>query len=182
MLGRKSCASLEREIRRIPPLLRKVFVLRDVDELPMPEVAEQLGISVAAAKSRLLRARLELRDRLEKHCGRQGHMTLTADDSGVAWRYRLTVRTEPSQGLNTSSILVSATRYLQNRKQNLRLDQFSGLRKGRMTVTLSDDEQNRLLDILSYWHKLEFFIPFDLDKPVAEAEQGRIRELSAKKS
>ncbi len=69
---------LEREIRRIPPLLRKVFVLRDVDQLPMPQVAEQLGISVAAAKSRLLRARLELRNRLEKHCGRQGHMTLTA--------------------------------------------------------------------------------------------------------
>ena len=69
---------LQKEIRRIPPLLRNVFVLRDVNELPMPEVAEQLGISVAAAKSRLLRARLELRTRLEKHCGVHGHATLTA--------------------------------------------------------------------------------------------------------
>jgi RNA polymerase sigma-70 factor (ECF subfamily) len=58
---------LQREIRRIPPLLRKVFLLRDVEELDMPEVAKQLGISVPAAKSRLLRARVELRDRLSKH-------------------------------------------------------------------------------------------------------------------
>jgi RNA polymerase sigma-70 factor, ECF subfamily len=59
---------LQREIRRIPPLLRNVFLLRDVEELEMPEVARQLGISVPAAKSRLLRARVELRTRLEKHC------------------------------------------------------------------------------------------------------------------
>ena len=66
-LGTKELgALLEREIRRIPPLLRSVFLLRDVNELPMPEVAERLGISVAAAKSRLLRARIELRNRLEK--------------------------------------------------------------------------------------------------------------------
>ena len=69
---------LKREINRIPPMLRHAFVLRDVQELPMPEVAERLGISVAAAKSRLLRARAELRDRLQKHTGRLGTATLTA--------------------------------------------------------------------------------------------------------
>jgi RNA polymerase sigma-70 factor (ECF subfamily) len=78
-LGTKELSTLlQREISRIPPLLRNVFVLRDVNELPMPVVAEKLGISVAAAKSRLLRARLELRQRLEKHCGVHGHATLTA--------------------------------------------------------------------------------------------------------
>ena len=76
--GKELNRLLQKEIRRIPPLLRNVFVLRDVDELPMPLVAERLGISVAAAKSRLLRARLELRNRLEKHCGHHGHATLTA--------------------------------------------------------------------------------------------------------
>ncbi|MDQ6676582.1 MAG: sigma-70 family RNA polymerase sigma factor [Acidobacteriota bacterium] len=77
-LGSKELGRLlQSEIRRIPPLLRNVFVLRDVDELPMPQVAQRLGISVAAAKSRLLRARLELRSRLEKHCGSQGRATLT---------------------------------------------------------------------------------------------------------
>ena len=58
---------LQTEVNRIPPLLRNVFMLRDMQELPMPEVAHRLGISVAAAKSRLLRARMELRQRLEKH-------------------------------------------------------------------------------------------------------------------
>lgn len=78
-LGSKELTSLlGAEIRRIPPLLRNVFVLRDVNQLPMPLVAERLGISVAAAKSRLLRARIELRSRLEKHCGVHGHATLTA--------------------------------------------------------------------------------------------------------
>jgi RNA polymerase sigma-70 factor (ECF subfamily) len=78
LLGSKELATvLKREIRRIPPLLRTVFMLRDVEQLSMPDVAEQLGISVAAAKSRLLRARAELRARLQKHCGRMGAATLT---------------------------------------------------------------------------------------------------------
>lgn len=59
---------LRKEIRRIPPLLRNVLVLRDVQELPMPEVAARLRITVPAAKSRLLRARIELRERVRRHC------------------------------------------------------------------------------------------------------------------
>lgn len=67
LLGAKELgALLQKEIRCIPPLLRSVFLLRDVNELPMVEVAQRLGISVAAAKSRLLRARTELRNRLQK--------------------------------------------------------------------------------------------------------------------
>jgi RNA polymerase sigma-70 factor (ECF subfamily) len=69
---------LQKEISRIPPLLRNVFVLRDVQELPMQDVADELGISLAAAKSRLLRARVELRNRLRKHEGRLGPATLLA--------------------------------------------------------------------------------------------------------
>lgn len=69
---------LRREIARIPPLLRNVFELRDMMQLPMEEVAERLGISVAAAKSRLLRARTELRERMRKHEGRMGPATLIA--------------------------------------------------------------------------------------------------------
>jgi RNA polymerase sigma-70 factor, ECF subfamily len=70
--------ALQTEIRRIPPLLRDVVVMREVQQLPMPEVAERLGISVAAAKSRLLRARKELRSRMEKHTGRLGPVSLFA--------------------------------------------------------------------------------------------------------
>ncbi|MDQ6662808.1 MAG: sigma-70 family RNA polymerase sigma factor, partial [Acidobacteriota bacterium] len=51
-LGTKELSELlKKEIGRIPPLLRNVFVLRDVKELSMSEVARQLGISIAAAKS-----------------------------------------------------------------------------------------------------------------------------------
>jgi RNA polymerase sigma-70 factor (ECF subfamily) len=60
---------LRREIRHIPPLFRNVLLLRDVEELPMPDVAARLKITVPAAKSRLLRARLELRARVLRHCG-----------------------------------------------------------------------------------------------------------------
>ena len=69
---------LQGEIRRIPPMLRNAFLLRDVKQLPMPEVAAQLGISVAAAKSRLLRARVELRQRMKKHTGHLGTSALLA--------------------------------------------------------------------------------------------------------
>ncbi len=69
---------LHREIRSLPPILRQVVLLRDVQELSSTEVAGLLSISVSAVKSRLLRARLELRSRLAKHCGRAGVATLTA--------------------------------------------------------------------------------------------------------
>ena len=55
------------EIRHMPPLLRKVMLLRDIDGLAMEDVAQQLGITVSAAKSRLVRARMELRSRMVRH-------------------------------------------------------------------------------------------------------------------
>ncbi len=67
---------VQNEINRIPPLLREVFVLRDVRQFAMEDVASQLGISVAAAKSRLLRARLELRARMERHQAKFGAASL----------------------------------------------------------------------------------------------------------
>ena len=44
---------LDKEIRGIPSLLREVVLMHYVQELPIGEVASQLGISVAASKSRL---------------------------------------------------------------------------------------------------------------------------------
>jgi len=69
-------AMVRKEDSRIPPLLRQVMLLRDIEQLPMPDVATRLGISVPAAKSRLGRARFELRARITKHCGRKGQGTL----------------------------------------------------------------------------------------------------------
>jgi RNA polymerase sigma-70 factor, ECF subfamily len=48
----------------LPPKLRAVVVLRDVYELPHEAIAEELGISVTAAKVRLHRARHRLRSEL----------------------------------------------------------------------------------------------------------------------
>lgn len=67
---------LNREVHRIPPLLRSVLLLRDVERLPMLDVANKLGISVAAAKSRLLRARSELRERMAAHMEGVRHGTV----------------------------------------------------------------------------------------------------------
>lgn len=76
-LGKTEVASVvHQEIDRIPPLLRKVFLLRDVQQLSMEDVAAQLGISIAAAKSRLLRARIELRTRMSKHQSTLGAASL----------------------------------------------------------------------------------------------------------
>src|SRR5271165_6547667 len=49
--------ALKREIHRLPPLLRSVLVMRDVNERSTQDVADALGISPAAVKSRLSRAR-----------------------------------------------------------------------------------------------------------------------------
>lgn len=46
---------------------RIVFQLRDIEELSTEETAEALGLSVPAVKSRLLRARLKLRQKLSRH-------------------------------------------------------------------------------------------------------------------
>jgi RNA polymerase sigma-70 factor (ECF subfamily) len=51
---------------------RTVFVLRDIEELSTEETAEALGISVPAVKSRLLRARLALREKLTRQFKRKG--------------------------------------------------------------------------------------------------------------
>ena len=52
---------------------KTVFVLRDVNGLSTEETAEALELSVSAVKSRLLRARLQLRDKLKRVLGGNGH-------------------------------------------------------------------------------------------------------------
>jgi RNA polymerase sigma-70 factor (ECF subfamily) len=52
---------IEGAIAGLPENYRHVYVLADVEELPNAEIAEMLGLSVAAVKSRLHRARLLMR-------------------------------------------------------------------------------------------------------------------------
>lgn len=65
-------AILQRGLDSLSPPYRVVFQLRDVDELSTEETAEALGLTVAAVKSRLLRARLQLRERLARYFGMKG--------------------------------------------------------------------------------------------------------------
>jgi len=58
---------LRKTIQGLPRGFRVVFVLRDVEGLSTEETAETLGLSIPAVKSRLLRARLQLRERLTRH-------------------------------------------------------------------------------------------------------------------
>ncbi|MBI2115863.1 MAG: hypothetical protein HYT85_12355, partial [candidate division NC10 bacterium] len=53
----------------VPLQYRAVLVLRDVEGLSNEEVAEAVGDSVAAVKSRVHRARLVLREELTRHLG-----------------------------------------------------------------------------------------------------------------
>lgn len=63
---------LSQAVDSLAPPYRTVFVLRDVEELSTEETAEALDLSVPAVKSRLLRARLQLRDKLTKFFKRKG--------------------------------------------------------------------------------------------------------------
>jgi len=58
---------LRKTIKGLPPGFRTVFALRDIDGLSTEETAQALGLSVPAVKSRLLRARLQLRERLSRY-------------------------------------------------------------------------------------------------------------------
>ncbi len=58
---------LKEVIAQLEPDYRIVFVLRDVEELSTEETAQTLGISIPAVKSRLLRARLKLRQKLSRY-------------------------------------------------------------------------------------------------------------------
>ena len=58
---------LSEVVEKLEPDYRIVFILRDVEELSTEETARLLGLSVPSVKSRLLRARLKLRERLNKY-------------------------------------------------------------------------------------------------------------------
>lgn len=58
---------IQHAIDRLPQSLRSAFILRYIDDLSTGQTARQLGISVAAVKSRVHRARVALKDRLQSY-------------------------------------------------------------------------------------------------------------------
>ena len=57
-------------LKQISPILRAVFVLRDIEGLSIDETAEVLQLSIGAVKARLSRARQQLRKLLSKYFSR----------------------------------------------------------------------------------------------------------------
>jgi RNA polymerase sigma-70 factor, ECF subfamily len=58
---------LVRTVKELRPILRTVFVLRDVEGLSIEQTAQVLNLSQAAVKARLWRVRLHLRERLNRY-------------------------------------------------------------------------------------------------------------------
>jgi RNA polymerase sigma-70 factor (ECF subfamily) len=63
---------LDEAIQSLKPAYRTVFILRDIEELSIEETAQILSLSISAVKSRLLRARLQLREKLTRQFKRKG--------------------------------------------------------------------------------------------------------------
>ena len=76
---------LAQALASIGEIYREVFVLRDMQHLSIEETAEALGISTASVKTRLLRARLMLRDLLAPGLGGPWMSRLSFDKGGKPW-------------------------------------------------------------------------------------------------
>jgi RNA polymerase sigma-70 factor, ECF subfamily len=81
---------LTRVLGELRPILRTVFVLRDIESLSTDQTAEVLGLSHAAVKARLWRARLQLRESLNRYFCKQGESA--AAESGPGKDVSETVR------------------------------------------------------------------------------------------
>jgi len=64
LLSAEAHQRMEAAIEALPQTLRVVFMLRDIEGFSIKETAEMLGLTETAVKTRLLRARLRLRDQL----------------------------------------------------------------------------------------------------------------------
>jgi len=77
LLEDEARAEMERAVEELPPVLRSVFVLRDIEGLSTEETANALDLSISAVKSRLMRARLKLRERLSQYFSQEYASTET---------------------------------------------------------------------------------------------------------
>ncbi len=69
LLSSESRQFLDQAMEKLSPALKVVFLLRDVQGLSIKETADVLDVSEAAVKTRLLRARLQLREELSSYFG-----------------------------------------------------------------------------------------------------------------
>jgi RNA polymerase sigma-70 factor (ECF subfamily) len=80
--GEQVKSALQNAIAALDPMYREVLVLRDVEGLSAPEVAEIMGLSVEAVKSRLHRARVNVRAHIAPVLGIPEPTTPAPEESG----------------------------------------------------------------------------------------------------
>lgn len=68
-LSAEAQRALDAAILKLPEKLRVVFLLRDIEGMSIQETSEALGLTETAVKTRLLRARLHLREQLSVYFG-----------------------------------------------------------------------------------------------------------------
>jgi len=69
LLSGEARKHLDKAIRRLPEKLKLVFLLRDIEGLSIRETSQALDLTETAVKTRLLRARLNLREQLSSYYG-----------------------------------------------------------------------------------------------------------------
>ena len=74
LMSTESRANLDASVEKLPPSLRVVFLLRDIEGLSTRETAEVLDLTENAVKTRLSRARLRLREMLSVYYSEQVHL------------------------------------------------------------------------------------------------------------
>lgn len=67
LLSGESKKAIEAAVKKLPESLRMVFILRDVEDLSIKETAEILNLTEVNVKTRLLRARMALREQLSSY-------------------------------------------------------------------------------------------------------------------
>lgn len=78
LLDAEARQRLDKAVQELPETLRVVFLLRDIEGYSIRETADALGLSETTVKTRLLRARLRLRNHLSEYYGER--MTERASD------------------------------------------------------------------------------------------------------
>jgi RNA polymerase sigma-70 factor (ECF subfamily) len=78
LLTRELVKVVRHEVGRLPTPLRNIATICDIEGLPIADAAARLGITTAAAKARLVRARVEVRARVVRRVGARAHHVRSA--------------------------------------------------------------------------------------------------------
>jgi len=105
-------AYFNRAIQSLEPSYKEVFVLRDIEGLTGSEVAEVLGISLEAVKSRLHRARADVREQMAAIIGVSSHALPPA--SSKTCEHIVTIFSQNLEGEITPELCHETERHIES--------------------------------------------------------------------